>query len=117
MTLTLAASGTLSTTGGGTEDALTQEETAGSHQLVIDLTDMAAGDIIEVRIIQMVLTSGTVRGDTIQLFYGAQPTDQLVWSSEWTTTTLTDTNSLRYSIKQTKGTAGISIPWKVLRIV
>jgi hypothetical protein len=29
---------------------------------------------------------------------------------------LTDTNSLRFSITQTKGAAGISLPWTVMAI-
>ena len=109
------ATGTLSTTGGGTEDFLTSPNVAGSFQLYIDLDDMASGDVIEFRVYTIVLTGGTARVVFVDRREGLQPTDDKILISVPVSTQLTETNGLRFSITQTKGSAGVSIPWKVLR--
>lgn len=115
MAVTAHATGTLSTTGGGTEDFLTSPNVAGTFTLHVDLNDMASGDVIEVRVYQMVLTGGTQRVCYVTRREGAQPTDDKILISVPVSNELTDANSLRFSIKQTFGTAGISLPWKVLK--
>lgn len=115
MAVTAHATGTLSTTGSGTEDFLTSPNVAGTFTLHVDTDDMAAGDVVEFRVYQMVLTGGTTRVAYYARYEGAQPTDDKIKISVPISNELTDTNSLRFSITQTKGTAGISLKWKVLK--
>lgn len=115
MAVTAHASGTLSTTGGGTEDFLTSPNVAGTFTLHIDTNDMAAGDVVEIRVYQMVLTAGTQRVAYYMRYEGLQYTDDKIKISVPISNELTDANALRFSIKQTEGTAGISLPWKVLK--
>jgi len=114
MAVTAHASGTLTATAGGTEDFLTSPNVAGTFTLHVDLVNMAAGDVVELRIYQMVLTGGTQRVAYLQRYADAQPTDDLIAISVPISNELTDTNALRFSLKQTKGTAR-NFPWKVLK--
>lgn len=116
MAVTLFASNTLSTTGSSTEDFLSSPNVAGVFVVHLDLSDMASGDVIEVRVYKMVRTGGTQRVLFYTMFSGAQPTDALIVVSEPVANTLTDANAVRFSVKQTAGTAGISIPWAVLNL-
>ena len=93
----------------GTSDVAT----AGTFTLHVDLINMAAGDVVELRIYQMVLTAGTRRGAYQQSFAGAQLTDNMVQISVPISNELTDTASLRFTLKQTAGTAR-TFAWKVL---
>ena len=115
MAVTAHATGTLSTTGSGTEDFLTSPAVAGTFTLHIDTNDMAAGDVIEVRVYQIVLTGGTTRVAYLSRYEGLQLADDKIKISVPISNELTDANSLRFSITQTKGTAAISLPWKVLK--
>lgn len=86
---------------------------AGTFTLHVDLFNMAAGDVVELRIYQMVLTAGTRRVAYQQSFAGAQLTDNMVQISVPISNELTDTASLRFTLKQTAGTAR-TFAWKVL---
>ena len=115
MTVAAYATGTLSTTGSSTEDFLSSPNAMGVYQLIIDTNDMAVGDTIIVRVYQIVLTGGTIQSDLCAAVHAnLQPADDKIKASVAVGNELTDTNSLRFSITQTKGTAGISIPWKVI---
>lgn len=110
------ATNTLSTTGSSTEDFLSSPNEQGRFTLQLDLNDMAAGDVIEVRAYKMVRASGTQRVCAFTAYYGAQPAYGLVVIPfDGIDNSLTDSNALRFSITQTFGTAGISIPWTVLK--
>jgi hypothetical protein len=74
---------------------------------------MAAGDVLELRVYQMVLTLGTQRVAYFARFDGVQ-TDDFIKISAPIANELTDTNSLRFSLNQTFGTSR-DFPWKVLR--
>ena len=113
MTVTAHASGTQTATV-GTEHFLTSPNVAGTFTLHVDTVNMAAGDVVEFRVYQMVLTAGTQRVAYYQRYFDAQPTDDLIKISVPTSNELTDTNALRFSLNQTKGT-GRNFPWKVLR--
>lgn len=113
MTTSAFASGT-QTCVVGTEHFVSSPNAAGLYQLALDLNALADGDVLEVRTYQMVLTGGTQRVRDTQTFYGAQPTDGLILNSIPVGNELTDTNAIRFSIKQTFGT-GRAIPWKVLK--
>ena len=93
----------------GTSDVAT----AGTFTLHVDLISMAAGDVVELRIYQIVLTAGTRRVAYQQSFAGAQLTDNMVQISVPISNELTNTASLRFTLKQTAGTAR-TFPWKVL---
>lgn len=109
---TLYASGTQAATV-TTEHFLSSPNVAGVFTLHVDLVNMVAGDYVELRIYQMVLTGGTQRVAYLETFQGAQPTDALIAISLPIGNDLTDANSLRFSLKQTLGTSR-NFPWKVL---
>jgi hypothetical protein len=116
MAVTTYATGTLSTTGSSTEDFLSSPNAVGTYILKVDTNDMAVDDVIIVRIWAIVRTGGTVRVAYAQQYGGVQPADDKIKYSVPVLNDLTDTNSLRFSITQTKGTAGISLPWTVMAI-
>lgn len=116
MAVTAFATGTLSSTGGSTEDFLSSPNAAGVYQLVADMDDMADGDVIEVRVYMIVLTTGTYRVSDWDRLEGLQPDTDKILRSLPIATDLAESNALRFSIKQVQGTAGISIPWKVLQL-
>jgi hypothetical protein len=114
MTISAHASGTQTATV-GTEHFLTSPNVEGKFTGIVDVSNMADGDALELRAYQMVLSGGTARVIDIVYLYGAQPTDQLIieWGKE-IKNELTDTNAVRYSLKQTAGT-GRNFPWKVVK--
>jgi hypothetical protein len=113
MAVTASASGTQSATV-TTEHQLADTAAAGTYTLHVDTVNMVAGDVVELRIYQMVLTSGTSRVTYIQRYAGAQPTDDLIKISVPISNELTDSTALRFSLKQTFGTSR-NFPWKVLK--
>lgn len=113
MAVTAYASGT-QTASVGTEHFLSSPNVAGTFTLHVDTNAMAAGDVLELRVYQMVLTGGTQRVAYFQSYSGVQPADDLIKISVPISNELTDTNALRFSLKQTYGT-GRAFPWKVLK--
>lgn len=113
MTVAAFASGTQSATV-TTEHFLSSPNEAGVYTLHVDLVNMVAGDVVELRIYQMVLTGGTQRVAYLETYQGAQSADQLISISVPISNELTDTNALRFSLKQTLGTTR-NFPWKVLK--
>ena len=109
----LFASGTQTATV-TTEHFLSSPNAVGTYTLHVDTVNLAAGDVLELRVYQMVLTGGTSRVAYLMTWYGAQPTDDLIKVSVPIGNDLTDTNALRFSLKQTFGT-GRAFPWKVLQ--
>jgi len=97
-----------------TEHFLTNVNKAGVYTFHVDLVNMASGDTLELRIYQMILTGGTARVVYEQTFTGAALADSTIAISYPISNELTDTNSLRFSLKQTAGT-GKDYPWKVLK--
>jgi len=96
-----------------TEHFLSNVNVAGVFLSVIDLNAMAAGDVVELRSYAMTLTSGSVREEYCGRFYGVQ-TSSPVKRSRPLSNELTDSQSLRFSLKQIAGTTGRAFPWKVL---
>lgn len=113
MAVTAHASGTQAATV-TTEHFLTSPNVAGTFTLHVDTVNMVAGDVLELRVYQMVLTGGTQRVAYFARYDDAQPTDDLIKISVPISNELTDTNALRFSLKQTKGTSR-NYPWKVLK--
>lgn len=113
MAVTVQASGTTTPTV-GTEDQLADTGTVGVFTFHIDTTNMAAGDVLEVRVYQMIITGGTSRVAYIANYADAQPADDMIKVSVPIGNELTDSTALRFSLKQTFGTAR-AFPWKVLK--
>jgi hypothetical protein len=113
MATTAFASGTQAATV-TTEHFVSSPNVAGVFTFHVDTVNMVSGDVLELRIYQMVLTGGTQRVIFFVAYYGAQPTDDLIKVSIPIGNELTDTNSLRMSLKQTFGTSR-NFPWKVLK--
>lgn len=113
MSVTAHASGTQSATV-TTEHVLTGPNVAGTFTLHVDTVNMVAGDVLELRVYQMVLTGGTERVVYFASFSGAQPTDDLIKVSVPVSNELTDTNAIKFTLKQTFGTTR-NFPWKVLK--
>jgi hypothetical protein len=111
--VTAFATGTLASNV-GSEDFLSSPNVAATYTLHVDTVNMVDGDVIELRVYQMVLTGGTQRVAYYARYDGAQPTDDLIKISVPISNELTDANSLRFSLKQTYGTSR-SYPYKVLK--
>lgn len=95
-----------------TEHFLSSPNVAGKFVGYVDLVNMAAGDVLELRVYIMAVTGGTPRVAHVTQYAGAQPTDGMISVSPEVTNALTDTNAVRFSLKQTMGT-GRNFPWRV----
>ena len=113
MPVTAEGSGTQSATV-TTEHTLDDISSAGVFTLHVDTVNMVAGDVVELRVYQMVLTGGTRRVAFVQRYEGAQPVDDLIKISVPIANELTDSGAIRFTLKQTHGTSR-NFPWKVLR--
>lgn len=113
MAVTAQSSGTQAATV-TTEHTLLDVAIAGTFTLHVDKINEAAGDVVELRIYQMVLTAGTRRVLYIARYADAQPTDDMIAVSVPVSNELTDAGALRFTLLQTKGTTR-NWPWKVLR--
>lgn len=113
MAVTAQATGTQAATV-GTEHQVADVGVAAVFTFHVDCINLADGDVVELRVYQMVLTAGTARVVFQQAYYGAQLADDVIKVSIPISNELTDSTSLRFSIKQTFGT-GRSFPWKVLK--
>jgi hypothetical protein len=115
MAVTAAGTGTQNgATVGTTESTLLDVATAGTYTLHVDTNAMVALDGLELRIYQIVLTGGTRRVAYYQQYFDAQHADDKIKISVPISNELTDSGSLRFSLKQTTGTAR-DFPWKVLK--
>jgi hypothetical protein len=110
--VTSAGSGTKTVATPGTPETLLDIAVAGTFKLIIDVSNMVTGTILELRIYQIVLTGGTRRVAWVGRFEGAQPVDDLIKTSKEVWNDLTDAGSLRFEINQTKGAAK-AFAWKV----
>lgn len=113
MAVTAQGSGTQTATV-TTEHTLLDVAVAGTFTLHVDAVNMADGDALELRIYQIVLTGGTRRVGYYGVWVDAQVADDLIKISVPISNELTDTGSLRFTLKQTLGTSR-NFPWKVLK--
>ncbi len=95
------------------ERFLSSPNVVGTFTFHVDTVNMAAGDAIELRVYQMVLTGGTPRVAYTARFDGVQNPDDLIKISVPISNNLTDTNALRFSLKQTLGVSHAYV-WKAL---
>jgi hypothetical protein len=98
----------------GTEHTLLDVAVAGTFTLHVDKINMAAGDLVELRCYQMVLTAGTRRVVYKTSYADAQVADDMIAISVPISNELTDAGALRFTLKQTLGTGRV-FPWKVLK--
>jgi hypothetical protein len=112
MSVALQGSGTL--TASSAEQTLLDVAVPGTFTLHVDCVNMAAGDFMELRIYQIILTGGTRRVVYYQNYIDAQVADDIGKISVPISNDLFDAGSLRFTLKQPLGT-GRNFPWKVLR--
>src|SRR5688572_24302055 len=84
----------------------------GNFSFVIDRNLMAAGDVLEVYVRQMVLAGGAKREIWRQHFHGVAPTWALIADTPWFPNELVDSGALEFCVKQSFGT-GRAMPWKL----
>jgi len=113
MAVTAQSTGTQTATV-GTEHTLLDVAVAGTFTLHVDANAMVAGDVLELRVYQIVLTGGTRRVAYFGQYPDAQSPDDQIKISVPISNELTDTGSLRFTLKQVQGTSR-SFPWKVLK--
>ena len=115
MAVTAQSSGTLTATGGGVEDTLVDVAVAGTFTLHVDTVNMVAGDVLELRIYQIILTGGTRRVAYYTRYDSVQPTDDVIKISVPISNELTDAGSLRFTLTQSGAGTDKAFPWKVLK--
>ncbi len=115
MAVTAQGSGTLTAAGSGVSDTLLDVAVAGTFTLHVDMVNMVAGDVVELRLYQIILTGGTRRVAYYARFDGAQPTDDMIKISVPISNELTDSGSLRFTLTQSGAGTDKNFPWKVLK--
>lgn len=107
----LANSGTLSTTVDSSEHSIVTAAEAGTYQLVLDCTNLAAGEVLEIRVDRKLLTGGSATGAGLWVVYAANlPTDDKQVMTGYTPNTNTDASAVEWTYKQPYGSSR-SIPW------
>src|SRR5215831_7947436 len=90
----------------GTEHTLVSVNAAGVYQCWLDKSNMAALDSVELRVYRIVKTGGTTRVVHVFTFYGVQGADDQVFRTEGMSNPHTDTDALKFTLKQTGGASG-----------
>ncbi len=95
----------------GTEHTLDTVTVAGVFVLMVDCSNMVAGDILELRVKKPILAAGAAVIEYFAVFYGGQPTENEIKTS---VPVVQDSVAagLVFTLKQTFGT-GRAFPWKV----
>lgn len=96
----------------GVEHFVSSPGTPGTYQFEVDLSNMAAGDVVRLRVYRKVIAGGTAAVPYEETFRGAQ-VDPIKLSVPFSNGR-TEENATRCSITQTNGT-GRAIPWTVNR--
>lgn len=87
------------------------ETTDGIYQVMVDLNAMADGDIVEIRIKEKVISSGTQRVIFTATLADAQNADDVIFVSP----AIVLMHGWAVTLKQTTGT-GRSFPWSIRRV-
>lgn len=98
-----------------TEHTLNSPAVAGRFVLIVDTSVMQAGDVLELRTKQVVLTGGTLRVVSFAAFYGVQSADDTMKTLEAVDNELVEASAVSFTLKQTFGTSR-TYPWKVLNL-
>lgn len=103
MAWTVDSSGTKTATASGTEDTLVDNTSPGGNTFTLytDMSNLANGDIVELRIYVKILTGGTLRVAWVQSYTNAQGSDNAIamsipvigfWNIKFTLTVTTSTS-------------------------
>lgn len=92
-----------------TEHTLSTRTAARTYVLLVDLSNLAAGDTVEIRAKLKVLSGSSVRQAYVETFTGEQVDDVFV------SIPIPTAHSCSFSLKQTAGT-GRSFDWSVLSL-
>ena len=111
---TTTATGNITALVTGVEADLSDPNVVGSFELIIDTVNLAAVDVLELRVYKMVLTGGTAPVLYETAYYGAQPADDTIKHSPLVTNDISDATAVRFTFKQTFGTQR-ALPWKVFQ--
>ncbi len=96
-----------------TEHFVSSPNVAGVFHMEYDLSALAAGDVLEVRVYKKIRAGGTAREcHPTQTYYGVQPAGLVHEMTLPVSNVLAETDAVRFSIRQTAGT-GRAIPWNV----
>jgi hypothetical protein len=109
MTWAVSASGT-QTSVVGTEQTLTTDTTNATYYFEVDITNLAIGDILELRIYTITLSGGTLHLAWKTSIGPVPPANDISPSPPQPSD-----QSIRVTLKQVSGTAR-TWPWKLLRI-
>lgn len=109
MTWVVSASGS-QTSSIGSEQTLTTDTTNATYYFETDITNLANGDVLELRIYVMTLSGGTLRLAWKNTYGPVMPVGDIAPSPSQPSD-----QSIRVTLKQIAGTARI-YPWKLLRI-
>ncbi len=113
MTVSASSSGT-QTAVINTEHTLANIASAGVYTVHVSRLNMLAGDTLQLRIYQTILTGDTAYVAYYQQFEGAPSTDEIIAISVPIANDLTDASALKFTLKQTSGTAR-DFKWKILK--
>lgn len=94
----------------GTEHTLDTITTAGTYQLGLDLSNLVAGDILEVRVYTKVRAGATSRVAFQAVYPGPRSADDM---NAYTPPLMIHTE-VKYTIKQTAGT-GRNVVWSIAK--
>lgn len=97
-----------------TEHTLLDVAIAGTFTLHVNTVNMAAGDQLELRVYQIILTGDTREVAYFSSWNDAQPADDRIKISVPISNELTDAGSLRFTLKQTLGTGRV-FKYKILK--
>lgn len=96
-----------------TEHILAAVAVSGEFSLHIDRNLMAAGDVLDTYVRQIILASGTKREIWRWQWPGVAPVSKLDADTPWFPNELGDAGALEFCVNQKFGT-GRAMPWKVL---
>lgn len=108
MSVTVESSGTQTATI-STEHSLATPTGAKVYQLIVDLNNLANGDVLELRVKQKVLSAGTVREFLVGTYANVQ-TQKIAASIP-----VTAPQGAEFTLKQTAGT-GRAFDWAVVSL-
>jgi hypothetical protein len=111
--VTVDSSGTITATV-TTEHTLATVTGAGVYVVNVDTVNMAAGDVVELRVKKPVLSGGTARVMFYAMFAGVQPTEDVLKTSVPIVIDATAA-ACDVTLKQTLGT-GRAFPWSILKL-
>lgn len=109
MSWTLSDNGTTSALTIGTETTLATDTNNGTFALEVDTSNLALGDLLEIRIYTITLSGGSLTQAWKGVFQNAQINNHKI------SPPVASDQSIKCTLKQTAGT-GRTFAWKMLRI-